>query len=124
MTEKDPFLRIRDTYEKTKENIKKAGQRLLTRKDSEKAQRDAHVADLKACAEECSSLMGDKRYPRQIKWLSELRAGYSKTLEQTDPSQIAKIARIQGKIENIDAIMNRPKSAVKEYEAMQKELGK
>jgi Na+/phosphate symporter len=125
MTEtKDWTQRLHDYGTKAQENAKKVVERLLTKKDSEKAKQAAFLADLKACADESMALMADKRYLRQVKWLTELRLGYSRTLEQTDPAQIAKIARIQGKIENLDALLNRPKSAVKEYEAMSKELSK
>lgn len=124
MENKDPFQRIKDYAIKTQENAKKAVERLLTKKDSEKAKRAAFLEDLKACADESMALMADKRYLRQVKWLTELRAGYSKTLEQTDPALVSKIARIQGKIENLDTLLNRPKQAVKEYESMQKELNK
>lgn len=124
METKDAFQRIKDYALRGQESAKQAIERLISRKDSAKAKQAAFLDDLKACADESVALMTDKRYSRQIKWLTELRAGYSRTLEQADPQQIAKIARIQGKIETLDTLLNRPKIAVKEYESMQKELNK
>jgi hypothetical protein len=90
------------------------------KKSNAAAARRAYVEDLKACAEESQALMADKRYPRHQKWLTELRAGYSRALEATDPKLTTEIAKIQGKIANIDTLMNHAAAAVKEYEALRK----
>jgi hypothetical protein len=116
--------RMRAMTSAVSERAKKAVDNILRTKDSDKEREENYKAELKACAEEGAALMGDKRYQRQQKFLAELRAAYSKKLEQVDPSKIAEIAKIQGKIENLDALMNEPKRAVKEYEAIIKELNK
>jgi hypothetical protein len=122
MTELTPSERIKAMTQVASDKIKKAVDNLLRKKDSEKVREENRKAEIKTCAEESMTLMNDARYPRHQKFLTELRSAYSRKLEQTDPSRIADIAKIQGKIENLDVLINRPKYAVKEYEAIIKEL--
>ena len=128
MTEtKDWTQRLHDYGAKAKENAKKVVERLLTKKDSEKAKQAAFLDDLKACAEESTALMGDPRYPRQQKFLTELRTMYSKNLELLASKGLlneVSIARLGAMISTLDTLINRPKQVVKEYESMQKELNK
>jgi hypothetical protein len=116
----DPFKRIAEMTATAAERTKKAVDNLLRRKDSDKVREDNRKAELKSYAEESTELMNDDRYPRQQKFLAELRSVYSRKLEQTSPALIVEIAKLQGKIENLDALINRPKNVVKEYEAIAK----
>ena len=119
MTIPDVFERIKQMSVATIDVAKRVVDREMKR-SSLVLQKQAYIADLKACAEESQALMNDKRYPRFSKWLAELRVGYSRALESTSPEQGTEIARIQGKIQNLDAMMGHPAAAVKEYEALRK----
>jgi hypothetical protein len=121
----EPIERFKAMTSAVQDRAKKTLDNVLRKKDSEKVREENRKAELKACAEESQRILNDSSYPRQYKFLTELRAGYSKSLERqalvsTDP----KIAGLGMKIENLDALLNRPKQAVKEYESMQKELNK
>jgi hypothetical protein len=129
MSELDPFEKIRQMSAVVTERAKKAVDNLLRKKDSEKVRRENYIAELKACAEESAELMNDPKYPRQQKFLTELRSAYSRKLEQlaANPKGIADgllLAVLGAKIQVLDELMNEPKKVIKEYEAIAKELNK
>jgi hypothetical protein len=123
MTENiDPFVKIKEMLAQGQEKAKKAVDRLITRKDSERARKALYIAELKACATESQSLMSDDRYPRHRKFLSELRAGYSRALEITPPDRSYEIADIQGQIKLLDKLMTRSERIVAELKAIEKQV--
>jgi hypothetical protein len=117
----DPFERIREFSAEASNRAKRVFESVMQKKDSDKIRKENHIANLQEKAEESCALMGDEKYKSHKEFLTEMRAGFSKALETVDPKSLAEIAGIQYSIRMFDAILNYPKKAVKEYEAITKD---
>ena len=111
----DPFVAIKNAIANGRDGVKAISDKLIEH-SMLKAKREALVDELRSYADESTAMMSDKRYDKHAKWLIELRLGYSKALEKSN--SITDISKIQGKIECLDNLLNRPQAVIKEYKAM------
>lgn len=120
----DPFKIIQENIVKAKERTKKVVANLTGASD--KRMRDEHIAEMTADAAECQIMLNSDMFPRIKKYLENLQNTMSQRLRQLaarfEESNKLEIARLGGKIELLDEIMNHPERVVKELEQMEKEL--
>jgi hypothetical protein len=121
MSDQDPFAKnkqmIMDGTAKATEAVKK----VISRKQSEREKYEEYKRELKADALECQSLFKDARFSRSQKFMSDMRKNLSKALETMSPQYPHEIAKLQGKIELFDELLERPERIVKEWERIEKE---
>ncbi len=122
----DPFKQIREMLSEVSEKVKKNVEKVLGKNYEKEQDRRNYIAEIRACGEEAEKLMNDQRYPKQQKFLKELKTGYIKILRimaiKFNEDTKLDIARIGAKIELLDSLLNHSEDALQEVEVLKRSM--